>query len=257
MSFYNLHTSFSFLKEEHIPAGTEFLAHIITLAAFPRDISADNIETFEEIYIARVGYTSDNEPYLAVNIEQASTPVKLYEKIPGIIYGQQELDNGDSVTMILQGYSSKMYSSLPLTKKYQINYSDSKYGQTIASFDDKQSYDRILAVLKTVEKDIVTLNDADSSKYEGYTSLPSPNKKTCDCQQKLQNITKELDGYYEDAHNPAYTENTRERYAQQYQALVKYHSREGYSIRRNSENKHVVSLKEIAPVSEETSYFDK
>ena len=175
MSFYNLHTSFSFLKEEHIPAGTEFLAHIITLAAFPRDISADNIETFEEIYIARVGYTSDNEPYLAVNIEQASTPVKLYEKIPGIIYGQQELDNGDSVTMILQGYSSKMYSSLPLTKKYQINYSDSKYGQTIASFDDKQSYDRILAVLKTVEKDIVTLNDADSSKYEGYTSLPSPN----------------------------------------------------------------------------------
>ena len=88
-------------------------------------------------------------------------------------------------------------------------------------------------------------------------SLQPETNKQCACQQILQNITKELDGYYEDAHNPAYTENTRERYAQQYQALVEYHSREGYSIRRNSENKHVVSLKEIAPVSEETSYFDK
>ena len=91
--------------------------------------------------------------------------------------------------------------------------------------------------------EVIQIND--SEQWNGYW------------QQKLQNITKELDGYYEDAHNPAYTENTRERYAQQYQALVEYHSREGYSIRRNSENKHVVSLKEIAPVSEETSYFDK
>lgn len=257
MSFYNLHTSFSFLKEEHISAGTEFLAHIITLAAFPRDISADSIETFEEIYIARVGYTSDNEPYLAVNIEQTSTSVKLYEKIPGIIYGQQELDSGDSVTMILLGYSSHLYHSLPFTKKYQIYYGDSEYGQTIASFDDKQSYDRILAALKTAEKDIVTFNDADSSKYGGYTSLSSPNKKTCDCQQILQNITKELDDYYEDAHNPEHSDDAQEFYAQQYQLLVGSYGRAGYAIKRNNDNKHVVSLKEIAPVSEETSYFDR
>lgn len=82
-------------------------------------------------------------------------------------------------------------------------------------------------------------------------------KKVCACQQKLQNITKELDGYYEDAHNPAYTENTRERYAQQYQALVEYHSREGYSIRRNSEGKHVVSIKTSVSGAEHTSVFSR
>ena len=86
-------------------------------------------------------------------------------------------------------------------------------------------------------------------------SLQPETNKQCACQQILQNITKELDGYYEDAHNPEYSEDAQELYAQQYQLLVMSYGRAGYAIKRNSEDKHVVSIKTTVSGAETTDYF--
>lgn len=88
-------------------------------------------------------------------------------------------------------------------------------------------------------------------------SLQPETNKQCACQQILQNITKELDGYYEDAHNPEYSEDAQELYAQQYQLLVMSYGRAGYSIKRNSEDKHVVSIKTTVSGAEHTSVFSR
>ena len=86
-------------------------------------------------------------------------------------------------------------------------------------------------------------------------SLQPETNKQCACQQILQNITMELDGYYEDAHNPEYSEDAQELYAQQYQLLVMSYGRAGYAIKRNSEDKHVVSIKTTVSGAETTDYF--
>lgn len=82
-------------------------------------------------------------------------------------------------------------------------------------------------------------------------------KKVCNCQQILQNITKELDGYYADAHNPEYSEDAQALYAQQYQLLVGSYDMVGYDIKRNSEGKHVVSIKTSVSGAEHTSVFSR
>lgn len=82
-------------------------------------------------------------------------------------------------------------------------------------------------------------------------------KKVCACQQILQNLAIVLDGYYEDAHNPEYSEDAQALYAQQYQLLVGSYDRVGYDIKRNSEGKHVVSIKTSVSGAEHTSVFSR
>lgn len=82
-------------------------------------------------------------------------------------------------------------------------------------------------------------------------------EKRCTCQQILQNIAEELDGFYEDAHNPDYSEDAREGFAQQYYLLIGSYGRVGYSIKRDNEDKHVVSFKTPASESEHTAVFSR
>lgn len=80
-------------------------------------------------------------------------------------------------------------------------------------------------------------------------------KKACTCQKILQNIAEELDYCYENAHNLKHSENEREFYENRYYVLIGSYGRVGYDVKRNDEDKHVVSFKTPASESERTSVF--
>lgn len=80
------------------------------------------------------------------------------------------------------------------------------------------------------------------------------NNDVCMCNQIFLNIANELDGFYKDAHNSAYSNNAQEFYASQYQLLISSYDRVGFDIKRDSNGNHVVSYRSQS-LAEPTNHF--